>query len=611
MASTPSLRLRRRRADPPADPASPPADPANPPADPGTAPDPAATDLSTVEPSAAEPSTVEQSTVEPSAGQPAAPQVIYVNLTGARGITYRGPVTVHLDVPALVVPRHLRGQEAAVRAALKADLDRLLSGQGVVVTLADPGPTAHSTIYVGGDGSAFPAACGSMYGISEKVDAGNRSPDDLALVFSENIPSVARTAEGYAKDLAKYVRADIMADGKLAIGGKQYDVHPAIRTALEQYPAFYYAGAVGPDGFPDLVFGQSLIHPVDTGTWIARAFAMAWAAPPDPAYTSQERQQILAWTYGFATHAAGDFWGHTFVNELSDGVFPAISEVAQDNQDLANAVRHLMVEAYAGDATPGFDNNPQRSLLPDGDISDDATPGSAFDAPVDFIYQVLIKPFPGDPTAAASTLLTSLVANAGSNTFTRVTGSFLADGFKAGQLIRAYGFTLGKGPFHVVSVSATTLTVAETLVSEAATGDEWLSTQGSRGAVIDSFFELKNKVDALVLIADAGKPPLTQTFDQLVAQVIAALQDNDPTTPSASLVDQLFRAYLHNWTAEITSGLRNWARLGLATSKALFDADARRHLQNAVGANRGVDSDPTRADAENGVGLLDTFLDQL
>jgi len=592
---------------------------------------------------------------------PPAPQIIYVNLAGASGVTYHGPVTVRLDVPALVVPRHLRGQEPAVAAALKADLDAMLSSHGVVVTLVDPGATAvYSTIYVGGDGSAFPRACGSMYGISERVDAGNLGHNDIALVFSENIPSVATTAQEYARDLAKYiaheaghllgyehahtpghadahedgdachalaelawkpythveiakdVRNDIMTDGKLTIGGQQYDVHPSIRTALEEYPAFYYAGAVGPDGFPDLVFGQSKIHPTDTGTWVARILDMAWAAQTDPSFTAQERLQILAWSYGFVTHAAGDFWGHTFVNEFSQGIFPAVNEVREDNRDLANAVRHLMVEAYAGDATPGFDKNPGRSVLPNGDISNSSTPGIAFAAPIDFVYQVLIKPFPGDPTALASTLLTTITAHAGTHTFTRTSGSFVADGFKVGQVIRAFGLEANKGRYRVVgTVTATTLTVAEDLVDEAGTGDEFLSTQGSRGAIIDGFVELQNKVDDLSAKADSGKPPLSRTFEDIVEQVIAELHDSDPNTPSLALIDELFRAYLHQWSAAINRGFQNWARLGLATASALFDVDARRHLQNQVGENFGADPDPSRADAEGDVSILDTFQREL
>src|SRR6185503_9447126 len=106
------------------------------------------------------------------------------------------------------------------------------------------------------------------------------------------------------------VRLDLLQDGKLDIKGtladgttftNSYDVHPRIVEALKQYPAFYYAGAVGPDGFPDITYGQRSIHPADTGTWLARMFDMAWAAQTAPEFSEAERLQILAFSYGFAT----------------------------------------------------------------------------------------------------------------------------------------------------------------------------------------------------------------------------------------------------------------------------------------------------------------------
>ena len=43
-----------------------------------------------------------------------------------------------------------------------------------------------------------------------------------------------------------------------------------IVQALLNYPSYYYAGAVGPDGFPDFTFGQWIFHPTDTGVWVQR-----------------------------------------------------------------------------------------------------------------------------------------------------------------------------------------------------------------------------------------------------------------------------------------------------------------------------------------------------
>src|SRR4029079_5853032 len=143
-------------------------------------------------------------------------------------------------------------------------------------------------------------------------------------------------------------------------------------------------------------------------TWLARIFDMAWAAQTDSSFSDAERSQALAFAYGFATHAAGDLFAHTLVNEFSEGVYPAYLDILSglvhgETEGFANALRHIMVEGYIGDATPGKDHNGDRSLLPDGDLSDAATPAIFSDVPSRFIYDALIAPFPGDPTAPADT----------------------------------------------------------------------------------------------------------------------------------------------------------------------------------------------------------------
>ena len=375
-----------------------------------------------------------------SAASAAAQQVVFLDFNGARDVTYNGPVLVSgIDVPAFRAPAALEGQEAAISQSVLDMTREALARIDVVVTAERPNAgTEYSTVHIGGDGAPF-AQYGSFYGLSEKVDAGNSDHSDNAFVFSEAIPTTAASAQDYARELAGYVmhetghllgydhlyephsaaagplaevafkpythieiakdvRADLLDDGKVVIADQSYTVHPKILEALEKYPSYYYAGNVGPDGFPDLAMGQSLIHPLDTGIWLQRLLDMAWAAQTSDTYTDAEKLQILAWSYGYLTHAAGDLWAHTLVNEFSEGVFPAVREIANDDRDLANAVRHLMVEAYVGDATPGFDNNSDRTTLPNGDISDNATHGVQLDAPVRFIYEALIQPFHAPPT---------------------------------------------------------------------------------------------------------------------------------------------------------------------------------------------------------------------
>ena len=109
---------------------------------------------------------------------------------------------------------------------------------------------------------------------------------------------------------------------------------------------------IGPDGFPDLTYGQSVIHTVKTGEWLRHIFTKAWQAQADSTYSADEKGQILAFTYGFLTHAAGDVWAHTFVNDFALGVFPSVPEILSSVQAASIAFRHLVVEGYIGDALP-------------------------------------------------------------------------------------------------------------------------------------------------------------------------------------------------------------------------------------------------------------------
>jgi len=93
-------------------------------------------------------------------------------------------VTVsNLDIPAFKAPTPLLGRNRkSLRPFLIASMKQF-SSVGVTFTTARPTPAAkYSTIYVGGDDSAF-SQYGSFLGLAEDVDVGNQIPDDNALVF--------------------------------------------------------------------------------------------------------------------------------------------------------------------------------------------------------------------------------------------------------------------------------------------------------------------------------------------------------------------------------------------------------------------------------------------
>ncbi|MBL8533161.1 MAG: hypothetical protein JNL33_04830, partial [Betaproteobacteria bacterium] len=657
-------------------------------------------------------------------------QWVYLDFDGAQDVDYHGPVTVEgMTVAAFRAPDGLVGRESEIIGSVQSALDSAFAALPIRFTIEAPLSGPYSTVHVGGDGSAF-SAWGNYLGLSEKVDTGNTDRSDKAFVFSENIAALSASAGDYGRLLAAYIAhetghlvglehehevddgsdplaevafkpythvevardvlADLTDDGKITLLGRQYDVHPSILAALQAYPEYYFAGTVGPDGFPDFLMGQSVIHPSDTGTWATRVLDMAWKAQTDASYSVEERKQILSWSYGFLTHAAGDHFAHTLVNEFAEGIFPDFADIVGDAADgdtraLANALRHFLVEGYVGDATTGFDNNPDRDTAPGGDVSNDSTPGIPYGAPTRFIFETLIRPFAEDPSfladsaeasltvnAAANkfvrtegsfsadgfvvgqrvttagfaanngtytvtavtalemtvsedlvagdeaaaqesrivvrvphTAKTTLDVNAGTNEFTRSSGSFLVDGFVAGMRFAATGFGTNDGDYRVTAVTATRITVDKDLVAgdEAGSGDEQLIVQGKRGPAIDRFLSLRYELEKQV----AGR--VRGDFGALVADVIDRIASGT-TIPGTTLQD-LFTSYLYNWIDNIDAGLAHWGEFGLATTKALFDAQSKRDLQNEEGEPYGAETDITRADREDAVGMLSVVMNEL
>src|SRR5262245_18317585 len=221
---------------------------------------------------------------------------------------------------------------------------------------------------------------------------------------------------------ANAARADAL-DGMVSVLGRDYTVSPRVVQALAEEPAVYNAGVVGPDAFPDFFMGQGVIHPVSndpadpytSGEWLEWLYDQAWQAQDSASYSEKEKLQILAFTYGFLTHAAGDMWAHTLVNDFAGGIFPDFLGGDANVEGVTIAVKHIILEQYMADATPGYDGNRHdeegRGPAPGGDISDDSTPGIPMEAPPDkFVYDVFIarqadaqghvtQPMPGQPTA--------------------------------------------------------------------------------------------------------------------------------------------------------------------------------------------------------------------
>lgn len=133
-------------------------------------------------------------------------QIIYLDCDGADGVVYNGPATVGpLDILAFQAPRELAGQERNIMKQVLATLNETFANSGVTFTTDRPsGPSEYSTIYVGGDGSAF-ADYGSLLGLVEQVDVRNRRRGDEGLIFAEDIDSTGMDGAVYVSTLAHVI----------------------------------------------------------------------------------------------------------------------------------------------------------------------------------------------------------------------------------------------------------------------------------------------------------------------------------------------------------------------------------------------------------------------
>src|SRR6185369_4630008 len=147
------------------------------------------------------------------------------------------------------------------------------------------------------------------------------------------------------------------------------------------------------------------------------------------------------------------------------------------------------------------------------------------------------------------------------------------------------------------------------LTTESGSGNEQLVVQGKRGPILDGLFALRDKL-FLKAVEKGDRGPANELGD-LVGTLLVDVVNG--VTISDSLKADLFRAYLYNWVDEIDAGIRDWAAVGLAFTKALFDAQSRRDLQNKVGAAFGADTlaNTARANAEAGVGVLGVLIAEL
>jgi hypothetical protein len=160
---------------------------------------------------------------------------------------------------------------------------------------------------------------------------------------------------------ANLALADAINDGQVTIPPYgAIAVNADALRALRKFPNDFRGGVVGPDVFPDIYVGQSLAHADKSAEhdrwtsddWLQHLFrqARAWRSRPwsNPA---ADPDRVLAFAYGFLVHAAGDVFGHSYVNDWGDGQ-PGGGAYAWDWANPMIVARHVVVESYISKFTP-------------------------------------------------------------------------------------------------------------------------------------------------------------------------------------------------------------------------------------------------------------------
>lgn len=134
----------------------------------------------------------------------------------------------------------------------------------------------------------------------------------------------------------------------------QFEIAPEFATALRKYPNAYRAGSLGPDAYPDIYVGQGYIHPEDnrtSGEWIKLMIQDALSLPEN----SDKRYEVIAFLLGYMTHYSGDLFGHTYINQIANGAYPALTDLADPTKAeaaLSIILKHITSEGVIDSKIP-------------------------------------------------------------------------------------------------------------------------------------------------------------------------------------------------------------------------------------------------------------------
>lgn len=161
----------------------------------------------------------------------------------------------------------------------------------------------------------------------------------LLLLAGAAIAAVASATPAHAFGLRAhlYIADQVwqdLADCSVSIRGADFAIPAEACRAIRGHKGEFLAGALGPDVFPDLIIGQSIVHPgVENGRQ-----AEGWL---NQLLENARSDEELAFAWGYAMHFAGDVFAHSYVNNYAGGIF-----VITARRTKAIELRHFRLEKY-------------------------------------------------------------------------------------------------------------------------------------------------------------------------------------------------------------------------------------------------------------------------
>ena len=159
---------------------------------------------------------------------------------------------------------------------------------------------------------------------------------------------------------------DLADDGKISfkLNGKQVnlDVPADVRAAILANKNEYLLGHLGPDVAPDVVVGQTIVHPGLPNAWKSNDWLQFLLD------NSRSNPLGKSYSYGYLGHAAGDMFAHTYVNQYAGDIFDLRDETLVEQ-------RHIALEGFIAKFTPPLQDHTGKAI---GQISEALKPSNGY-----------------------------------------------------------------------------------------------------------------------------------------------------------------------------------------------------------------------------------------